>query len=329
MKRAVVGVCLAMIIVAGLSLVPGRAQEANAPAKGGGGAPPANPLKVALLKWYAANQVNTRFKVGNNPNDVAFDGQSIWVTNGGDGTVTKLRPSDGTVLGIFKVGALAYGIAFDGANIWVVNTGDNDVTKLRASDGKVLGTFGVGLRPWLAAFDGANIWVTNSGSGSISKLRASDGTTLGTFTLSGAGGIAFDGNYMWVSCEETGGRGNVTRLKLDGTIDGSFPVGPGPLGVAFDGANVWVAATAGNGGLTKLRAIDGKNLGTFPVGVSYLVAFDSVDIWVTTPAWVYVVRRSDGAVLSTLNGGASPFGIAFDGANIWVADTNGKSVSKL
>jgi hypothetical protein len=323
MKRVVIGICLAVLIVAGLSLIPGRAQEATAPGKGSG-APPANPLKVALLKWYAAN-TTTSFKVGKEPQDVAFDGRDIWVTNAGDGTVTKLRPSDGAVLGTFKVGALAYGIAFDGANIWVVNTGDNDVTKLRASDGKVLGTFGVGLRPWLAAFDGANIWVTNSGGGSVSKLRASDGSTLGTFSVSAPRGIAFDGTWVWVTTDN----GTIVRLKVDGTASGSFAVGSRPLGVAFDGASVWVAAAAGNGGLTKLRASDGKNLGTFPVGVSYLVAFDSVDIWVTTPAWVYEVRRSDGAVLGTLNGGASPFGIAFDGANIWVADTNGKSVSKL
>jgi hypothetical protein len=41
------------------------------------------------------------------------------------------------------------------------------------------------------------------------------------------------------------------------------------------------------------------------------------------------VRVKDGAVIGEFNGGAGAFGIAFDGANIWVADTTGKSVSKL
>jgi DNA-binding beta-propeller fold protein YncE len=36
-----------------------------------------------------------------------------------------------------------------------------DVTKLRASDGTVLGTFAVGSNPVGVAFDGANIWVGN------------------------------------------------------------------------------------------------------------------------------------------------------------------------
>jgi len=52
--------------------------------------------------------------------------------------VSKLRASDGTLLGTFKVGNTPYGMTFDGANMWVTNSGDNTVTKLRASDGKNL-----------------------------------------------------------------------------------------------------------------------------------------------------------------------------------------------
>jgi DNA-binding beta-propeller fold protein YncE len=43
------------------------------------------------------------------------------------------------------------------------------VTKLRASDGVVLGTFAVGSSPGDVAFDGANIWVANYLSNSVSK----------------------------------------------------------------------------------------------------------------------------------------------------------------
>ena len=57
------------------------------------------------------------------------------------------------------------GVAFDGANIWVTNYGSGNVTRLRASNGAVLGTFTVGTNPYGVAFDGANIWVTESCSG--------------------------------------------------------------------------------------------------------------------------------------------------------------------
>jgi DNA-binding beta-propeller fold protein YncE len=75
---------------------------------------------------------------------LASDGANIWVTNYNlfDGKVTKLRASDGAVVGVFDTGLSPDGITFDGANIWTANQDSNSVTKLRASDGAVLGTFG-------------------------------------------------------------------------------------------------------------------------------------------------------------------------------------------
>ena len=134
-----------------------------------GGGPPLNPRQVALLRWYEANNTGKTFAAGPNPRYIAFDGANIWVTNGGTNRVTKLRASDGQVLGTFAVGNGPQGIAFDGANIWVTNTNSNNVTKLRATDGQVLGTFAVGNGPQGIAFDGANIWVVNGSSNTVSK----------------------------------------------------------------------------------------------------------------------------------------------------------------
>jgi DNA-binding beta-propeller fold protein YncE len=64
------------------------------------------------------------------PQGVAFDGANIWVTNGNSATVSKLRASDGTLLGTFTVGSTPQGVAFDGANIWVANGNSNTVSKL-------------------------------------------------------------------------------------------------------------------------------------------------------------------------------------------------------
>src|SRR5271165_6221882 len=53
----------------------------------------------------------------------------------------------------------------------------------------------------------------------------------------------------------------------DVNLTTTFGVGPTPFGVAFDGANVWVA-NWGSDNVTKLRASDGKRLGTFTVGMN-------------------------------------------------------------
>jgi uncharacterized protein (TIGR03437 family) len=101
----------------------------------------------------------------------------------------------------------------------------------------------------------------------------------------------------------------------------SFPVGSGPYGLAFDGANVWVANAYSNT-VTKLRANDGTVLGTFDVGIGpLLLTPDGANIWVTnnTSGGVTKLRGSDGTVLGTFPiSGELPYGIAFDGANVWV-----------
>jgi DNA-binding beta-propeller fold protein YncE len=74
----------------------------------------------------------------------------------------------------------------------------NAVTKLRPSDGAILGTFSTGgNRPTLLASDGANIWVTNEFSNQVVKF-ANDGTLIGAYQTGSAPiGVAFDGNSIW------------------------------------------------------------------------------------------------------------------------------------
>jgi hypothetical protein len=174
-----------------------------------------NPLQIAILHWYDANQTAS-FAVGTSPLGVAFDGANIWVANVHSNTVTKLRASDGACVGgqparTFPVGTNPEGVAFAGANIWVANAVGNIVTNLRASDGSNMGTFTVGdFSPTGVAFDGANVWVACAGGlgttgHTVTKLRASDGACVG------------------------------------GQLACTFPVGSFPIGVAFDGANIWVA----------------------------------------------------------------------------------------
>jgi hypothetical protein len=328
--RVAVGVFLIVVVLAMANLFVSHAQQGTgAPVLqgAGNGTPPLpNPLKVALLKWYPANTVPTTFTVGKQPYGLAFDGQNIWTANSGDNSVTKLRASDGEILGTFPAGNSPQGIAFDGANVWATDFNGNTVTKLRCSDGKNLGTFNVGRNPFYPAFDGTNIWVPNGADGTVTKLRARDGKVLGTFNTGGAIAVAFDGRHVWVSTYAT----SVVRLKQDGSNAGTFTVGQSPLGIAYDGANIWVANN-NDTTVTKLRASDGATLGTFtvPGGSPYAVAFDGVYIYVTSGVAAVKLRDSDGVVLGAYSIGGPPTGIAFDGANIWTASTQFNDVAKF
>lgn len=92
---------------------------------------------------------------------------------------------------------------------------------------------------------------------------------------------------MWVS---NNWDGTVTELRAStGGFVNTYPVGgadggePMATGVAFDGVYVWVTNTW-FATVTKLRAVDGKNFGTFQVGPQtialYGLAFDGANIWV-------------------------------------------------
>src|ERR1019366_6621642 len=109
MKKPVKGTYL-LLTTSLLFVLMGQPQKAPSQSLPPAGVPAAsNPLQVALLRWYKAN-LTTSFAVGNQPYGVAFDGANIWTANFGDGTVTKLRASDGAVLGTFKVGGTPYSL---------------------------------------------------------------------------------------------------------------------------------------------------------------------------------------------------------------------------
>src|ERR1051326_7474509 len=107
-KQIVVVASLCVLVTALAASFPSHAQKtASQPTQveAGNGAPPlANPLKVALLKWYKANTVPTEFPVGQGPEGLAFDGANIWSANQNDGTVSKVRASDGAELSKVTVG---------------------------------------------------------------------------------------------------------------------------------------------------------------------------------------------------------------------------------
>src|SRR5215475_12385763 len=193
---------------------PGQTGPQGPPGPQGPAGPAAgnvNPLQVALLRWYHANLVS-RFTVGNTPPHC---------------TPVVCDPD-------FPQGSS--GVAFDGSSVWVTHWDDNSVTKLRASDGAVLGIFAVPGTPLAVAFDGANIWVTlwngpSGPAGSVVKLRASDGTLLGNLPVGfSPAAIVFDGLYMWVA----DGGSSIQKLAFDGSVVGTFPVGRDPEWLVFD-----------------------------------------------------------------------------------------------
>jgi DNA-binding beta-propeller fold protein YncE len=70
---------------------------------------------------------------------------------------------------------------------------------------------------------------------------------------------------------------------------------------------------------------------TFGIGSSNGVAFDGANMWVANGLTdtVTELQAATGKVLGTYAVGLYPTAVAFDGANIWVANNQSNSVSKL
>jgi hypothetical protein len=211
-----------------------------------------------------------------------FDGANIWLTDIPNNSVTKVRASDGAVVGRYPTQLAPNGLAFDGQNIWVTNYVSNSVTKLRASDGTVLGNFPAGFAPVGIAFDGQNVWAANSGNNKVTKLRASDGAVLGTYAVGHYPcGVLFDGTNIWVSNARSN---NVTKLRpSDGTVMGTFPTEREPIQLLFWAGYIWVVNTLART-LSILDAATGASQVTIPIGeIPSSLAFDGTYIWVGNP----------------------------------------------
>jgi YVTN family beta-propeller protein len=127
------------------------------------------------------------------------------------------------------------------------------------------------------------------------------------------------------------------KLALQQFYRQDFSVGLEPVLAAFDRAHMWVA-NWGSGypppqnTLTELNASDGSFVRNVTVGNNpYGICFDGTNIWATNSSdnTVSEVRASDGTVLATINVGTDPVGATFDGANIWVANGGSNNVTKL
>jgi DNA-binding beta-propeller fold protein YncE len=89
--------------------------------------------------------------------------------------------------------------------------------------------------------------------------------------------------------------------------------------LAFDGTSMWATGLVSNK-VFKL-ALNGSGMIGYNVRRPDGIAFDGADLWVANheSGTVTEIRASDGAIIGNFRAGGMPVGVAFDGANIWVA----------
>jgi len=164
------------------------------------------------------------------------------------------------------------------------------------------------------AYDGASFWITNWHHSTI-EIDPATGDSLGTISKPGGytGGIAWDGEYLWVCDSYMGGAKIIKQDPSSGNILDYFSVVYTAQcgGLDWDGEAFYYGSDQSSSGLDGDGLIhkylpDGTELLSFaspggsmsPQGMCY----DGQDLWVTIVErdTLYVVDADDGSVLRTV-----------------------------
>src|SRR5262245_35605232 len=156
-----------------------------------------------------------------------------------------------TVLGITTVGDFPEQVQSDGKDLWVSNSGDGTVSRVRASDGKLLETWtGVSTGGSVLSAMG-RIFVAGGGTpGSLYRIDPSQSAGAVTTVTSNLGvdayALAFDGSRIWTG--DLGAPGSVSIVTPGATIPWTVTTVTAGFsavaGILFDGGNVWAADTS-------------------------------------------------------------------------------------
>ena len=116
--------------------------------------------------------VRNTIPVGADPSGIAIGAGSVWVTNGGSSTVSRISPETEQVVGdpIDVPGGPA-GIAVGRGGVWVANSFAASVSRIDPKSGTVQATIAVGDRPVDVAIDEDGLWVADAGSGNCLARR--------------------------------------------------------------------------------------------------------------------------------------------------------------
>jgi YVTN family beta-propeller protein len=186
---AAVALLAAASVTAGVALTSGEASPRSAIMADGAGA--VDP---------ATGHVAASVPVGSAPAGIATGAGSIWVTNGADGTVTRIDPHGPHVEQTLVVGSLPAGVGYGAGAVWVANALDGSVSRIDPQANQVVQTISIGGRPIAVAAGLGAIWVAGAEGDTIVAIDPRSGVPRRFVQLEdSAGGVAIGFGALWVT----------------------------------------------------------------------------------------------------------------------------------
>ena len=273
--------------------------------------------------WTTGSEANLKLMpIPKTPREIASDGWDLWVVSNPGSKVTRVRGSDGKLLGTWGVGALI-GPVLPARGRVFVTTGDTlamlDPTPPSYTD---VANLGDDIHLSLA-YDGGRIWVT--GLSDPIKIVTPGSTIPWTVTTVTTGFdfpkyLLYDGANIW--CVDAPG---FLKLDANGAILQTVTMAEAHQPV-FDGTNIWVP-NGGSNTVTVVRASTGAVLTTLTgngLNAPTYAAFDGQRVLVTgflqrgVSLWKAADLSPIGNFSLDRDSTGETFCVGSDGVNFWL-----------
>jgi hypothetical protein len=175
------------------------------------------------------------------PLSLAWDGSTIWNVDGYNETLYSLdRLSGAQVRALTSPLQATTGIAYDGQDLWICSESSVDVYKINLLNGEIQKRLNLQTGSFTAIEYGlASLWLADIQSNKILRVDPETAEVLSSFSNPGVmvDGLAFDGNYFWISDSSTL---TIYQVTTEGTVLRTFlSPGQSPRGLTFDGHYLW------------------------------------------------------------------------------------------
>ena len=242
------------------------------------------------------------------------------MTNGADGTVTRIDPHGPHVEQTLVVGSLPAGVGYGAGAVWVANALDGSVSRIDPQANQVVQTISVGGRPIAVAAGLGAIWVAGAKGDTIVAIDPRSGVPRRFVQLEdSAGGVAIGFGALWVT--EPLAHKLVKIDPVSGETLAEVGVGAGAGPVAAGNGAVWVVNTL-DGTLSRVDPARNAVASAVPIGdAPTAVAAGPGGVWVTDEGTgaLLSVNPETGTVRRRYSIGAAPAAVTLLGQTPWVA----------
>jgi YVTN family beta-propeller protein len=315
------------LFLAGGALLLAAAVAAVFAITDGGGAAAAVPANSLAVIDPGSNDIVATVPIGLQPADVAADGDSIWVANAGDDSVTEVDAGTNAAVGTTSPGVGVAGLAAGAGAVWVGSSRGSEVVRMDPVVGSIRsiriapgpGEFSLSeVSPLTVGY--GSVWAVETG-GAIAQLDPDRRQVVDKISVGNSpGSIATGADAVWVTDEADN---TITRIdpRSANAVTATAPVGQDPSGLAVGEDAVWVANTEDD----TVARIDPETAGvveTIPVGRRPTgIATGEGAVWVANSLGGTVSRidPETNRVVATIDVGEAPQEVTVTDDRVWVS----------